>query len=91
MEHIDQLLNIFRDILHKTISIYQNYIIITLQSTEPDVDSDGEFIELNVHNENHNDHDYTILDSWLARDREKRALASKTSEASKLKKQNTLL
>ena len=28
MEHIDLLLNIFRDILHKTISIYQNYIII---------------------------------------------------------------
>ena len=28
MEHIDQLLNIFRDILHKTISTYQNYIII---------------------------------------------------------------
>ena len=66
-------------------------ILSTLQSTDPDVDSDGEFIELNVHNENHNDHDYTLVDHWLARDREKRALASKTSEASKLKKQNTLL
>ena len=69
----------------------QNYIIITLQTTEPDVDSDGDCIELNVHNENHNDHDYTLVDHWLARDREKRALASKTSEVSKLKKKNTLL
>ena len=54
-------------------------------------DSDGDIVELNVHNKFLTDHDYLNTKDQNPKEILRKSLASKNAELSKVKKKNTLL